>query len=323
MTDKFQPLRQALAALKLSGPVSTSAAKWNAASDALDVELVAELLAERDALVATAAEPEAMGDEPELPEAADQLAQADGFNVIGTVGVFTADQLRTYAQQYAQWQSTRLRGGVPEGWQFRVLSPGSITVQTESGYSCTLWKSGHGGVEALAYQMADMLRKSLTAAPQAPALDAASDPISQKWCWWLGDSETFHIADTESEAHGEAQCRIDDDCEQGGTHRYNVARVQHPMDSLGMDWIAEHVADSIEQNVCCWCDDNTGAEEPSIMLDAEDKKALGQMVAGFLREKAGVDWWTSDKTTVTEHDYVAGRNDNPALAAMSAQGGGK
>lgn len=59
-------------------------------------------------------------------------------------------------------------GGVPEGWQFRVLSPGSITVQTESGYACTLWKSGHGGVEALAYQMADMLR-NITAAPQAPA----------------------------------------------------------------------------------------------------------------------------------------------------------
>jgi len=68
-------------------------------------------------------------------------------------------------------QPISMRGGVPEGWQFRVLSPGSITVQTESGYTCTLWKSGHGGVEALAYQMADMLR-NLTAAPQAPALDA-------------------------------------------------------------------------------------------------------------------------------------------------------
>ncbi len=61
-------------------------------------------------------------------------------------------------------QYTRLRGGVPEGLKSRVLSPGSITVTTESGYTCTLWKSGHGGVESLAYQMADMLRKSLTAA---------------------------------------------------------------------------------------------------------------------------------------------------------------
>jgi len=51
MSDKYSNLRARLAALKLSGPVSTSAAKWEAVSDALDVELVAELLAERDAMV--------------------------------------------------------------------------------------------------------------------------------------------------------------------------------------------------------------------------------------------------------------------------------
>lgn len=34
---------------------------------------------------------------PPLPEPVDQLAQADGFNVIGTVDVFTAEQMEEYA----------------------------------------------------------------------------------------------------------------------------------------------------------------------------------------------------------------------------------
>lgn len=60
MTDKFANLRASLAALKLGGPVSTDPGKWNAATDALDVELVAELLAERDAMVQ--AQPAAVSD---------------------------------------------------------------------------------------------------------------------------------------------------------------------------------------------------------------------------------------------------------------------
>lgn len=35
---------------------------------------------------------------PALPEPVDEIAQADGFNVVGTVGVFTADQMRDYAR---------------------------------------------------------------------------------------------------------------------------------------------------------------------------------------------------------------------------------
>lgn len=60
MTDKYANLRARLAALKLAGPVSTDPGKWNAATDAIDVELVAELLAERDAMVQ--AQPAAVSD---------------------------------------------------------------------------------------------------------------------------------------------------------------------------------------------------------------------------------------------------------------------
>lgn len=156
-------------------------------------------------------------------------------------------------------------------------------------------------------------------APGVPEVEP--NEMESKWCWWLGDGERFHIADTESEAHGEAQCRIDDDCDPGQTHQYSVARVQHPLDSLGMDWLALHVAQSIAENVCCWCDDNTGAEEPSIMLSPDDSKDLGVMVATFLRQRVGVDWWTADQKTVTVHTYVSGSNDNHALAAAQAKGG--
>lgn len=139
--------------------------------------------------------------------------------------------------------------------------------------------------------------------------------MTQKWCWWRDDLEQFHIADTEGEAHGEAQCSIDDDCEPGDARSYNVARVQHPMDSVGMDWIATNIAGSIEENICCWCDDDTGAEEPSIELTAEDRKALGKLVAEFVREKASVGWWTVDQKTRTEHAYAAGSDDAESGAA--------
>lgn len=76
------------------------------------------------ALTAPAAEvPEAMGDEPELPhtiyglfyeEPGSISEQDEGYQEFLDEAGYTADQLRTYAKQYAQWQSTRLRGGVPE-----------------------------------------------------------------------------------------------------------------------------------------------------------------------------------------------------------------
>lgn len=36
---------------------------------------------------------------PALPEPVDHLAEADGFNVIGSIDVYTAEQMRAYAAQ--------------------------------------------------------------------------------------------------------------------------------------------------------------------------------------------------------------------------------
>lgn len=177
------------------------------------------------------------------------------------------------------------------------------------------------GTNLLNVQQAEqMLAYVLDGAAAAPAVPegSAQEAMTSKWCWWFGDGGRFQIVDTESEAHGEAQSYIDDDAEPGEERAYSIARVQHPIDALGMDWLALHVAESIAENVCCWCDDNTGAEEPSIMLSPDDSKALGLMVATFLRQRVGVDWWTADQKTVTQHTYVAGGND--ALAAAQAKG---
>ena len=58
--------------------------------------------------------------------------------------------------------------------------------------------------------------------------------------------------------------------------------------------------------ICCWCDDETGAEEPSIELSADDKIKLGKMVADFVRSKASAHRWTTDKNLETTHTHVAG-----------------
>lgn len=133
--------------------------------------------------------------------------------------------------------------------------------------------------------------------------------ITNKWCWWIDGDERFEMACTESECHGEAQCHIDDTCLDGDERTYEVARVCHPMDFIGMDWIAKHAGADTEENICLWCDENTGAEEPSIELTLEDQEELGQMIAKFVREKASVNWWTAEQASTTTHKYIAGSND--------------
>lgn len=130
--------------------------------------------------------------------------------------------------------------------------------------------------------------------------------MTNKWCWYQDSDDRFRMCDSAKEAHGEAQCHIDDVCIQGDEAEYIVAKVAHPMDAVGMDWIARNIAETIEENICCWCDDENGAEDYSIELTKEDKETLGKMVAAFVREKASVHWWTPDRETITKCTYFAG-----------------
>ena len=140
------------------------------------------------ALTAPAAEaPEAMGDEPELPEAT--------YSVFGLPLGYTADQLRTYAKQYAQWQSTRLRAAavgcpecraawpagtnecpkcgddlraaaVPEGWRITRKDDGRIVLKAPNG-DAWAWANEHstGTSNDFVYSLLDAM---LQAAPPAP-----------------------------------------------------------------------------------------------------------------------------------------------------------
>lgn len=145
--------------------------------------------------------------------------------------------------------------------------------------------------------------------------------LTTKWCWWNAQDEQFHVCETEEECHAEAQDEIDCNYEAGDELEYNVARVAHPMDSLGMEWIAKHIGNDIEENICCWCDDETGAEEPSIELTQEDKDTLGKVVAAFVREKASVGWWTADKKTTAKHSYESGSNDEGGICPTCSGSG--
>ena len=136
-----------------------------------------------------------------------------------------------------------------------------------------------------------------------------NEELQGKWACWQECDERFKMCDSESEAHGEAQFHIDNECIQGDEAEYMIGRVCHPMDRIGMDWVARNIAETIEENICCWCDDETGAEEPSIELSADDKIELGKMVAEFVRAKASVNWWTTDDESETTHTYVAGSNE--------------
>lgn len=136
-----------------------------------------------------------------------------------------------------------------------------------------------------------------------------NEELQGKWAWWQECDDLFHMCNSEPEAHGEAQSHIDNECIEGDEAEYMVSRVCHPMDRLGLDWIARQIADDIEMNICCWCDDESGAEHPSIRLSQEDKSELGKMVTDFVRAKASIHWWTIAKGSETTHTYVSGSNE--------------
>ena len=62
--------------------------------------------------------------------------------------------------------------------------------------------------------------------------------------------------------------------------------------------------------ICCWCDDETGAEEPSIELSADDKIKLGKMVAEFCDAAIDAAMRLADAEQIILDEYVQ-REDVP------------
>lgn len=134
------------------------------------------------ALTAPAAEvPEAMGDEPALPEAsawwipkAEQFALAQhGERPFAKAWepLHTADDLRAYAKTYAQWQSTRLRAAVPsvpEGWTDADSDAARLALELECLLMDTKDTAAVSRWWASANEALELHRQRMFAAPPAP-----------------------------------------------------------------------------------------------------------------------------------------------------------
>ena len=129
--------------------------------------------------------------------------------------------------------------------------------------------------------------------------------MTEKWCWWTDSEEHYRICETLLEAHGEAQCQIDNEHDDGDEVIYYVGQPCHPLDAImhehRMLWTGERVFEQIDE----WCGDETGAEDWTMDITKEDKEALGKLVLDFLRQNAKVQWWGLAKGH-TEHKYIAG-----------------
>jgi len=115
--------------------------------------------------------PEAMGDERINSLAIAQWGDMNGF----PLAAHRAFARAIIAARDAQWQSTRLRGGVPEGYDSGMLIGRSVTLRFDSHQAAVVWFDGF----RKAYDAANGTKTfsvalPLTAAPQAPAaaLDA-------------------------------------------------------------------------------------------------------------------------------------------------------
>lgn len=62
---------------------------------------------------------------------------------------------------------------IPVGWSITDNLDGSITVERR-GYQCRFWKSGHGGGDAIAYELAHALLKSQPVQPVQPVREPMS-----------------------------------------------------------------------------------------------------------------------------------------------------
>lgn len=106
---------------------------------------------------------------PALPDPVDHLAQADGFNVIGSVDVYTAEQMRAYAAQAVaialadediQDLGISLRDYfAAKGLHGLVANPGGpIQANSSSGWGYT--NTSPDGVATQAYALADAMLKA-------------------------------------------------------------------------------------------------------------------------------------------------------------------
>lgn len=127
------------------------------------------------------------------------------------------------------------------------------------------------------------------------------DPTG-KWCYSTDQVSYSGTADTESDAHGQAQEAIDSDAlEDGVCMNYEVAQCVHPLDMVKHS-IGETVFENLVESVAC----EVGSDEDPIDLMEDQVAQLGQLVFDFVRAHAVVNWY-GIKNPV-KHQYITGSN---------------
>lgn len=123
-----------------------------------------------------------------------------------------------------------------------------------------------------------------------------------KWCYSTDEEEYNGHCETEGDAHGEAQCEIDEDGnDEGELRHYWVAKIVHPLDCINQR-VGEDVFDMVIERIA----DNVGGDDPALDMTPEDVKELGRVIVAYVREHASVQRY-GIKDPV-KHQYVTGSN---------------
>lgn len=130
----------------------------------------------------------------------------------------------------------------------------------------------------------------------------------EKWSAYFDGDERVSIHDTEGEAVGEIQTKIDADHEPGTEVEYCVAKMVNGLELLQRREpfrVGSHVFEQLVDDLA----DNMGAEDEVLDLTNEDLTRLGELVVDFIVANAKPQWWTMDTKTEQKRTYVAGSND--------------
>ncbi len=121
------------------------------------------------------------------------------------------------------------------------------------------------------------------------------------WMWWYDGDERCSIADSESEAHGEAIADIENEFEPGDTREYFVGLARSPIQNLSESkWLGSNLLEQIEE----WAGDDTGAEDTVLSFSKEDAADLQRLVVEFVRARAKVCYWIADDKAATKHTHT-------------------
>jgi hypothetical protein len=129
---------------------------------------------------------------------------------------------------------------------------------------------------------------------------------NQKFCHWVGDSESYSMSRGFNDAHNEAQQYLWDNYEVGDEVEYCVAEVAHPVDTIdgvgGRLWVADHVIEYILERI----HDEVGGDDEAIKFTNADRYALGDVLFMFFKQHGRVKRWGVKDGSIVTVKHVVG-----------------